>query len=194
MKTILYQTRGTMKFILQTVTLGALLTGAVAAPAVAQSGFSLKAGYIYNRANLEGAERLPPASGFTLGAEYVLPLGLGVGVSAYTGGRVRDFEVQTSNLNVVGEANYFFRLPLVPVAPYAGLNASMGRYSRVDNTRPGTRPEDRLTEFGYQAGVRAQLLQSLGLDAQIRRVSSSLAATQPRDLSRTQVLIGVTLF
>jgi hypothetical protein len=183
-----------MKIVFRGLMLGGLMVGALAAPAVAQSGFALKAGYIYNRAKASGTNQSSAANGFTLGAEYVLPLGLGVGLSAYTGGRVREFDVETSNINVVAEANYFLKLPIIPITPYAGVHAGMGRYSRADEASPGLRPEDNLLQLGYQAGLRFNLLPGFGIDTQYRRVSSSLASTQMPQLTRNQVVIGVALF
>jgi len=183
-----------MKTMLRSAVLGGLLAAAVAVPAAAQDGFALKGSYIYNRSTVEGATEVPGANGFGLGAEFVLPLGFGVGVSAYTGGRVRDFDVETSGVSVAADANYFFKLPLVPIAPYVGVHAGMGRYSRIDDSSPGTRPKDNLRQLGYQVGVRLPLLSVFGLDAQYRRMSSSLQTSQGSDLSRQQVLVGVTLF
>jgi hypothetical protein len=184
-----------MSKFLRALVLGALLTGAVAAPAVAQDGFALKAGYIYNRAPAEGAARDAGVSGFGAGVEYVLPIvGVGVGLSAYTGGRVTDFDVATSNVNVVAEANYFLKLPVIPIAPYAGVHAGLGQYSQAHDTTPGTRPQDGWRQLGFQAGVRFQLISLFGVDAQFRRVSTSLANEQGDGLARNQVVVGVTLF
>jgi hypothetical protein len=174
--------------------LGGLLATVLATPAMAQDGFALKAGYIYNRAQVEGATEIPGASGFGAGIEYVLPIGIGVGVSGYSAGRTSEFDVESSSVNVAAEVNYFLKLPLLPLAPYAGVHAGFGRYSRRDDSRPGTRPNDSWGELGYQLGVRAQLLPILGLDVQFRRMSTSLENAQGSSLSREQVMVGVAIF
>jgi hypothetical protein len=178
----------------RTAALTVILLAAAAAPAFAQDGFALKAGYLYNRSQVEGATDVPTASGFGLGVEYVLPGGVGLGVSAYSAGSVREFDVESGTLNVAAEANYFLRIPLLPLAPYGGVHAGFGRYSRGDGSTPGTRPDDGWRELGWQVGMRVQLLPILGLDAQFRRVSTSLETNQGEGLSREQVIIGVALF
>ncbi len=176
--------------------LAALLLGGVSS-ARAQKGFALKGHYLFNESSVstERTDTFPDANGFGVGAEFVLPLGIGVGVSGYTSGGVSDFEVETSSLTVLAEANYFLRLPLLPVAPYAGVHAGLGRYSKDDLNDP-QRPtiKDSRTQLGFQAGVRVQLGSFLGLDAQYRRVSTSAAEDQEGSLERNQYLLGVTLF
>lgn len=187
-----------MKTILRSLLLGASLVGVVAAPAAAQSGFALKGSYIYNRATVEDAQQtreVPAASGYGVGAELVLPLGLGLGVSGYTGGKLREFDRDASSFTVLAEANYFLKLPLLPLAPYAGVHAGLGRYSREDVENPSVDVrDDNLRQLGYQLGLRFQLTSLLGLDAQYRRVSTSLQAEQDVEFSRDQVLVGITLF
>ncbi|HEX2090768.1 MAG TPA: outer membrane beta-barrel protein [Longimicrobiaceae bacterium] len=173
----------------------ALLLG-LAAPARAQQGVALKGHFLFNSSavSTERTDTFPDASGISLGAELVLPLGIGVGVSAYTSSG-SDSSLDTSTLTGLAEANYFFRLPLLPIAPYAGVHAGLGRYSKEDLRDP-RRPEveDTWTQLGYQVGVRVQLNSLLGVDAQYRRVSNSAAEDQEGDLERNQFLLGVTLF
>lgn len=183
-----------MKRALHRLLLGGALLGAFAAPAAAQSGFALKGHYVYNRSAVEAGQRLPAADGYGLGAEFVLPFGLGVGVTGYTSGSVSEF---SDDSNVVGlaEANYFLKLPLLPVAPYVGVHAGLGTYTREDvgfADRPRLR--DTHTHVGYQFGVRFQLISVIGLDAQYRRVSDWAAGVQDVRFERGQVLLGVTLF
>lgn len=172
-----------------------LLLGATAAPA--QQGLALKGHYLYNSSdvNRERTDTLPAADGFGIGMEYVLPLGVGVGVSGYTSGGATDLDVETTSLVVLAEANYFFRLPVVPVSPYAGVHAGLGRYSR-EQAEGAERPRvrDSATELGFQVGLRVQLVSLLGLDAQYRRVSTSAFEEQGSSLERSQLLVGVTLF
>lgn len=175
--------------------LGGLLLAA--SPAAAQSGFALKGHFVYNGAARSAveADTLPQSNGFSVGAELVLPLGIGVGVSGYAANGTSDFDVETSSLVVLAEANYFLNLPLLPVSPYAGVHAGLGRYTRetADDLDDAEIRDDR-TQLGYQLGVRVQLNSLLGLDAQYRRVSVSAAEDQDEGLDRNQYLVGVTLF
>jgi hypothetical protein len=182
-----------MRGLARSVLVGIPLLFGLVVPLAAQDAFALKAGFIYNRSEVEAAADVSGANGFSLGLEYVFPGGLGLGVSAYTGGRVGDFDSQASSIAVAADANYFFSTGL-PLAPYVGVHSGLGRYSRADDERPSLRPRDSLGRVGYQAGLRFQLMPMLGLDAQYRRVSSSLRADQPAELSRDQLLIGITLF
>ena len=174
-----------------------LLVLGTAAAGHAQQGFALKGHYIFNASavNEERADTLPDASGVGIGAEFVLPLGIGVGVSGYAAGGATGQDVETSALTVLAEANYFLRLPLLPVSPYAGVHAGLGRFSKEDLDDPQAPDiEDTRTQLGFQVGVRVQLGSLLGLDAQYRRVSTSAAENQGGDLERSQYLVGVTLF
>jgi len=177
-----------------------LLTAAAAllftaAPLVSQQGFSLKGHYIYNYSSIEGADTIPSAQGFGIGAEYVLANRLGLGGSIYTAGSVGDFDIETSTVTLLGEANYFFQLPLLPVSPYVGVHAGFGSFTR-EGVEAGDRPQtdDFGARIGYQGGVRVQLLPFLGLDAQLRRMSSFIGDDQVADFEQTQLLVGVALF
>jgi hypothetical protein len=173
------------------------LLAAAAVPAHAQSGFALKAGYLFNSSVVNGArtDSLPSANGFGVGVEYVLPMGIGLGASAYTEGGLSDFNLDNGSAVFLAEANYFLRLPMLPVSPYAGVHAGLGRYSR-DELVGGTpmKVRDSRDQLGYQLGMRFQATPMLGIDAQWRRVSNSAAADQDGRLERSQVLLGVTLF
>lgn len=169
-----------------------------AAPAAAQSGFALKGHYILNSSTAESAREtreIPTADGFGLGAELVLPLGIGIGVSGYTAAETNGFDVETTELTVLGEANYFLRLPILPLSPYVGVHAGLGHLSRDNAGDPGFELRDRSrTQVGYQVGARLQLTRLIGLDAQWRRMSTSAAEGQDSRFERDQVLLGVTLF
>jgi hypothetical protein len=183
-----------MGAIFRLLLVSGILLGALAAPAAAQSGFALKGHYIYNRSVVEAGQRLPAADGFGLGAEFVLPFGLGVGVTGYTSGSVSEFS-DASNVVGLAEANYFLKLPLLPIAPYVGVHAGLGTYTREDlvfSDRPRLR--DTHTHIGYQFGVRFQPIRVIGFDAQYRRVSDWAAGEQDVRFERGQVLLGVTLF
>jgi len=184
-----------MKNALQRLALGAALVFAAAVPATAQQGFALKGGLVFNKQSVEGVNRpedVPAANGFGVGVEYVLPGGLGLGVSGYTAGTPKDFSTSEGTVNFLAEANYFLRLPLLPVAPYVGLNMGLGSSTLGD--APDLRPEVKFGDVGFQFGVRFQPLPLLGLDAQYRRVRGSVANAQDATFDANQVLVGVTLF
>lgn len=186
-----------MRNLARSLSLAVLLLGA-ATSARAQQGFALKGHYIFNSSsiNTQRTDTIPDANGFSVGAEVVLPLGIGVGVSGYTAtGETDNDAARTRTFTVLGEANYFLKLPLVPVAPYAGVHAGLGRYTKEDLRNP-QRPEikDSRTQLGFQVGVRVQLTSLVGVDAQYRRVSTSAAESQEGSLERNQYLVGVTLF
>ena len=170
---------------------------AMAMPAAAQSGLAIKGHLLFNETNAREAEenrRVPAENGFSVGAEYVLPIGLGVGVSAYTEGKASTDELETRRFGVLAEANYFFSIPVIPIRPYVGLHAGLGQYTYEDvgNQRPEIK--DSRTELGYQAGLRWQVTQMIGVDAHYRHVSDSASDEQSPELERNQVLVGITLF
>jgi hypothetical protein len=177
--------------------LAALVGAAAATPAVAQSGLALKGHLLFNETNAreaEGDRRIPAEDGFSIGAEYVLPFGVGVGLTAYSEGKATESELETQRFGVLAEANYFFRLPVLPLRPYVGVHAGLGEYSYDDLSDADPEIEDSRTELGYQAGVRWQVTPLLGVDAQYRHVSDSAGESQSPELERNQVLIGITLF
>lgn len=162
--------------------------------AEAQSGFALKGSLLFNSSDVEGTETdYEDSSGFNIGAEYVLPLGIGIGVSGYTAGSPEDFNFSEGSLIVLGEANYFINIPLLPVSPYVGAHVGLGtvELGDLENT---PRPEADFDDLGFQVGVRFQPLPMLGIDAQYRRVSGSLAEIQDSEFESNQFLIGITLF
>lgn len=174
----------------------ALLAGAGSA-AEAQQGFALKGHYLFNEARLDEAREgngVPDSDGLSIGAEYVLPMGLGVGLSAYTTGDIGDEDFETKSFGVLVEGNYFFDLPVIPITPYAGIHAGIGQYSYDDLDDAEPEIEDDRNELGFQVGARWQVTRLLGIDAQYRRVSQSAFEGQDDRLDRNQFLVGVTLF
>ena len=174
--------------------MGTLIAGV--SRAEAQDGIALKGGAVLNRNTVdrEGRDlRLSDVTGWALGAEVVLPLGIGVGISGYTSGSPDDFDVSRGSLVMLGEANYFLKLPFLPVAPYAGAHVGLGTYT-LDDVENGVRPQVDFGDLGYQFGVRFQATPLLGLDAQVRRVSGSIAGQQDARFDSNQVLFSVTLF
>lgn len=186
-----------MRRTLLTLVAGAAVTLLAAVPSSAQSGFALKGHYIINSSAADEAResrQLPDADAFGLGAEFVLPFGLGVGISGYTASSDEN-DVENREFTVLGEANYFFDIPLFPVSPYLGVHAGLGVLDQDNVTDPSLEIQDRnRSQLGYQLGVRVQLSQMVGLDAQWRRMSTSADADQDDRLERNQVLLGVTLF
>lgn len=167
-----------------------------ATPAAAQQGFALKGGAVFNSSTVEDREtnlRLADAAGWHIGAEYVLPLGIGIGISGYTSGSPDDFDTSSGSLVMLAEANYFFNLPILPISPYLGVHTGLGSY-RLDDVRDRVRPEVDFGDFGYQVGVRFQPIAILGLDLQLRNVSGSLGGDQGGSFETRQVLLGVTVF
>jgi opacity protein-like surface antigen len=181
----------------------AALAAFTAAPALhAQSGFALKGSYVFNSSKVNDARQsgfssVPSPDGFSVGAEYVLPIGIGVGASAYAEGSATDVNTKSTNFTAIVEANYFAKLPMIPVRPYAGIHAGLGRYTIQNVTSGGAtspRVEDNRSEFGYQAGVRLQLTPMFGVDGQYRHMSDSASKEQSPSLERNQFMLGVTLF
>ncbi|MFL5542162.1 MAG: outer membrane beta-barrel protein [Longimicrobiaceae bacterium] len=181
----------------------AALAAFAGAPALsAQSGPALKAHYVFNQSKVDdarssGLDDVPSPDGFSIGAEYVLPIGIGIGATAYTEGKATDVDTRTSSFAVLAEANYFAKLPFIPLRPYAGLHAGVGRYT-IEDVSGGTadppRVRDNRTQLGYQLGVRWQISPLFGIDGQFRHVSDSASEDQSPDLERNQFLLGITLF
>jgi opacity protein-like surface antigen len=180
----------------------AALAAFAAAPALhAQNGFALKAGYVFNKSNVDdarasGFDKVPSPDGFSVGVEYVLPLGIGIGATAYTEGSASNVDAKTTAFAVLAEANYFARLPVIPIRPYVGVHAGVGRYTIEDVQAGPSSPEikDNRTQLGFQVGARWQVTSLLGVDAQYRRVSDQASKDQSPDLERNQFVVGVTLF
>src|SRR5215218_7471210 len=187
-----------MKKALLSLLIGAGVSAALAAPAAAQSGFALKGHYIVNATSAQTARedrQIPDANGFGIGAELVLPFGLGVGVSGYTADDTNELDAKTTELTVLGEANYFVKFPLLPISPYVGVHAGLGRLSGDNITDPGLEIQDKTrSQVGYQLGVRLQATSLIGIDAQWRHMSTSASSDQDESLERNQVLLGITLF
>jgi hypothetical protein len=187
-----------MKKAVFLLAMGAGMTGLLAAPAVAQSGFALKGHYVFNATDAETARedrQIPESDALSIGAELVLPFGIGVGVSGYTADHVDELDRETTELSVLGEANYFLRIPFLPFSPYAGVHAGLGRLSGDNISDPNLELQDRTrSQVGYQLGVRIQPTSIVGIDAQWRRMSTSAASGQDGSLDRDQILVGITLF
>jgi opacity protein-like surface antigen len=166
--------------------------------AQAQSGFALKGHFIVNASSAEDAQEnreIPTADGFDVGAEYILPFGVGLGVSGYTASEKDSDFGDTREFTVLAEANYFLRLPLLPLAPYAGIHAGLGQLSRDNVSDPDLEIQDKSrSQIGYQIGIRFQPTATIGIDGQWRHMSTSAASGQSGRFERNQVLLGVALF
>jgi hypothetical protein len=168
---------------------------ASAGSARAQSGFALKGHYLFNASDVENRETQTPVSdGFSIGAEFVLPLNVGVGLTAYTTGKATEVDRESTSFGVLAEANYFLDIPVLPITPYVGVHGGLGQYTIEDASEADPEFKDDRTQLGWQVGARFQLSQLLGLDAQYRRVSEFASESQGGDLERNQVLVGITLF
>jgi len=185
-----------MKRLVAMFTAVLAITLAATLPLNAQSGFALKGSAVFNSSDVEaeGTETdLADAAGFNVGAEYILPNGIGLGVAGYTVGSPSDFDVSEGSLVMLAEANYFINIPLLPITPYAGLHVGLGTYD-LDDVENAVRPEVDFGDRGWQVGLRFQPTPMFGLDAQFRRVSGSLSGEQDASFDTNQVLIGVTIF
>jgi hypothetical protein len=174
----------------------ALLALVISSPAAAQQGFGLKLGGVFNSSTVQEREtdlRPADAVGWNVGLEYVLPGGIGLGVSGYTTGSPTNFDTSQGSLVVLGDLNYFFRLPLLPIAPYVGVHVGLGTY-QLQDVQDGVRPQVDFGDRGYQFGVRFQPTVMLGLDAQLRQVSGSIAGSQDSSFETRQIVLGITLF
>jgi opacity protein-like surface antigen len=184
-----------MRRVNRLLTLVALAALATAAPAAAQSGFALKGGLVFNSSDVEDdgtSTDLSDAAGFHVGAEYMLPLGVAIGISGYTAGSPGDFDTSEGSLLVLADANYFFSLPLLPLKPYVGAHAGLGTLDLGD-VEGTARPEVDFDDLGFQLGLRFQPTGKLGVDAQYRRVSGSLDNEQSTEFDTNQILVGVIL-
>jgi opacity protein-like surface antigen len=185
----------TMRLLVSSVAVVAA-TAAAAPAAHAQDGFALKLGGVFNSSTVEDREtdlRLSDAAGWNVGAEYVFGGGWGVGLSGYTTGSPQRFDTSQGSLVVLADVNRFFRLPLLPITPYVGLHVGLGTYTLQD-VQDRVRPQVDFGDRGWQLGVRVQPTALIGLDAQLRRVSGSLAGDQDASFEQRQVVLGVTIF
>lgn len=173
----------------------ALAFGA-AGTADAQSGFALKGSLLFNSSSVEAEGQnldYEDSNGFNVGAEYVLPFGIGIGISGYTAGSPDDFNFSEGSLITLGEVNYFVNVPALPISPYIGVHTGLGtvEISEIEDTPT---PEVDFGDIGFQVGLRFQPHSMFGVDAQYRRISGSLRQAQSADFESNQFLIGVTLF
>jgi hypothetical protein len=168
----------------------------VPVPASAQQGFALKAGPVFNSSDVREQEtslRLSDAAGWSAGIEYLLPMGLAFGLSGYTAGSPDAFDVSEGSLVMLAETNLFVKLPLLPFMTYGGVHVGLGTYT-IDEVRARERPTIDFGDRGWQVGARIQLFKQLGIDAQYRRVSGSLAGDQDDSFETNQFTLGAALF
>jgi opacity protein-like surface antigen len=171
-------------------------------PAAAQSGFGLKAHLVYNASTAQTFRDEPDSSlgsdfaGFNLGAEYMLPMGLGLGLTGTASGDPRDTDRATVFM-VLAEANYYLDIPVLPVRPFLGAHIGLGSWSW--DVRDELVGEDGFSDLeraklGWQLGVRVGLPGPLSIEAMYRRMSASAKQAQDPGFEADQVLLGVRLF
>lgn len=184
-------------------TLVAVLLAGVwpAAPAAAQTGLGLKAHLVYNastaRTFQDDRDRTSAGDfvGFNLGAEYLLPFGVAVGVSGYASGDPRDTDRATVFM-VLAEANYHVELPMLPITPFAGAHIGLGTFSWDvrDEALNGDFGDLDRARLGWQLGLRVRLLRGLAVEGQYRRLSARAESSLNPGFEADQVLLGVRLF
>ncbi len=159
------------------------------------SGIKVKGNLHFNRSSVESVNDVFEAeNAYGAGLEFVGSR-IGVGLYGYTDGRTRAFSADTTVFYVVGEANYYFPIDGLRLAPYAGVHTHLGNFDRSYFKDPHLpRPKDGFGGLGYQIGVRYKPLPIVGIDAQWRRQSDSVWEDQRGFLERNQVLVGVVLF
>jgi hypothetical protein len=171
-------------------------------PAAAQSGFGLKAHLVYNASTAQTFRDEPDSSlgsdfaGFNLGGEYMLPFGLGIGLTGTASGDPRDTDRATVFM-VLAEANYYLDIPMLPVRPFVGAHIGLGSWSWDvrDELVDGDGFSDlERAKLGWQLGVRVNLPGPLSIEGMYRRMSASAAEAQDPGFEADQVLLGIRLF
>jgi hypothetical protein len=174
-------------------------------PAVAQhAGTNAKPRNSFNsgiklRGNLHFSESATEARpqeehGYGVGLE-INGSHIGVALYGFTHGRTAEFDSEQSPVSVVLEANYFLPIERIRLAPYAGIHTGLGVFTKGYFDEPFLpKPRDSFRNLGYQFGVRLKPIPVIGLDAQWRRSSVSVAEGQHELLKRNQFMVGITLF
>jgi hypothetical protein len=159
------------------------------------SGIKVKGNLHFNRTSIDSADDVFKAeNAYGAGLEFIGSR-IGIGLYGYTDGRTRSFSADTTKFYVVGEANYYFPIEDLRLAPYAGVHTHLGNFDRTYFDDPFLpRPQDGFNSLGYQIGVRYKPFPLVAVDAQWRRQSDSVWADQDGFLERNQVLVGVVLF
>lgn len=170
--------------------------------AAAQSGFGLKGHLVYNASTAQTFRDNPDTSlgsdfsGFSLAGEYLIPFGLGIGLSGTASGDPRDTDRATVFM-LLAEANYYLDLPVLPVQPFAGVHVGIGSWSWDvrDEVVGGDGFSDlERADFGWQVGVRITLFGPLSIEGMFRRMSASAEQEQDPGFESDQVLLGVRIF
>lgn len=159
------------------------------------SGIKLRGAYHVNRSEVQSSSDLPrDEKGYGLGVE-INGRHLGLGLYGYTAGKAQSFNSDTTSLIVVAEANYYFPIDMLRLAPYAGVHTGLGKIDKsYFQNAYVPRPQDGIGSLGYQLGVRFKPIPLISVDAQLRRQSGFAYESQDQSLERTQVLLGLTLF
>lgn len=164
-------------------------------PASFNSGIKLRFDFHLNRSEVNDVTDAPDdENGYGAGLE-INGRHLGIGLYGYAGGQAQEFDSENTPVIIVAEANYFYPIQRLWLAPFVGVHTALGRFTKDYFDDPYfPKPQDSFNDLGYQIGLRFKPIPVLGLDAQWRRVSGYARDNQDAGLSRTQVLLGVTLF
>jgi hypothetical protein len=156
------------------------------------SGIKLRGNLHFNESAME--VRAQEEHGYGAGLE-IIGNHIGVALYGFTHGKTAEFDSEQSPVNVVLEANYFLPIERIRLAPYAGIHTGLGAFTKDYFDEPFfPKPRDNFKKLGYQVGVRLKPIPVIGLDAQWRRSSLSVAEGQHELLERNQFMVGITLF
>jgi hypothetical protein len=182
------------------VTLSALPATAQQASGV-DSGYSFNSGikfrgnFHFNKSRAEGASEVPQGeNGYGVGLEMI-GRNIGIGLYGFAEGKTDTFDAEQTQVHAAAEVNYFVPIQRIRFAPYVGVHTGLGSFDKAYLDAPSVpKPQDGFRALGYQLGFRFKPIPVLGVDAQWRRQSKSIAEAQGVGLERDQILVGVTLF
>jgi hypothetical protein len=130
--------------------------------------------------------------GYGGGLEIVLPSGFSFGVVGYTNGRVSEWDTDLNMVNVAAEFNYFLKLRALRLAPFVGVHGGLVRFAGGEFQDISW--HDGFSDLGYQYGVRFQPFALLGVDVQMRHLSTFMGSDGFDGSTDRHFLIGMTLF
>lgn len=131
--------------------------------------------------------------GYGGGLEIVLPSGLSFGVVGYTNGRVSEWDKEINTVSLAAEFNYFLKLRTLRLAPFVGIHGGLVRFEEGEFQDFGW--HDGFSDLGYQYGVRFQPFTLVGVDVQMRHLSTFMGSDALGEQHTDRhFLIGLTLF
>jgi hypothetical protein len=159
------------------------------------SGLKLRGNFHFNQSRAEGVSEVPRGeNGYGVGLE-IIGKNIGIGLYGFAEGKTDSFDVEQTVVHAAVEANYFLPIRRIRLAPYVGVHTGLGSFDKEFFESPtAPRVQDGFKALGYQAGFRFKPIPVIGLDAQWRRQSKSIAEAQGNALERDQILVGITLF